>query len=211
MTLQTDGVGMPGRHRSSTTSKEALFDAARTLFSQNGFKRTTTREIGELAGVDAALIARYFGSKADLYVAVVVADRMDDQDAASAEGVEAPYRDVAHISDVLIRRSDEHGLGPILHSLIHLDTSNEIREAARDRLARRLVQPLAEEISDDVGDATLRAEITISALLGVSLARTLGWFDDIQSVPRERLVELVNEALSAVLDSSSASGSTENS
>ncbi len=199
MTPQTRSAATPGGHGGSPPSKQALFDAARQLFSQNGFKRTTTREIAELAGVDAALIARYFGSKADLYVAVVAADRMDDQDAATAEGVETPYRDLAHISDILIRRSDEHGLGPVLHSLIHRDTSDEITEAARHRMARRLVEPLADGLPDDLDDATLRAEIAISALLGVTLSRTLGWFDHIQSVPRERLVELVNEALSALL------------
>jgi AcrR family transcriptional regulator len=195
-----DEIGTTGKLRSSSVSKEALFQAARTLFGQHGYKQTTIRQIGELAGVDASLIARYFGSKADLYVAVVVADRMDDQDAASAEGIETPYRDAAHVADALVRRSDEHGLGPIILSLIQLDTSAEIRDAARDRVARRLVRPLAEQVPDGVGEAGLRAEIAVSTLLGVMLARSLGWFDEIQTASRKRLVELVDEAMAGVLD-----------
>ena len=42
--------------------------------ASRGSSGTTIREIGERAGVDAALIARYFGSKADLYIAAVAAE-----------------------------------------------------------------------------------------------------------------------------------------
>jgi AcrR family transcriptional regulator len=47
--------------RDAAASKQALLEAARSLFGQRGFKSTTIRDIGERAGVDAALIARYFG------------------------------------------------------------------------------------------------------------------------------------------------------
>jgi AcrR family transcriptional regulator len=63
-----------GRSRDAAASKDALLQAAQTLFGQQGFESTTIREIGEQAGVDAALIARYFGSKADLYIAAMVAE-----------------------------------------------------------------------------------------------------------------------------------------
>jgi len=56
------------RRRDSARSRQALLDAAATLFSERGFDRTTVREIGERATVDPALIARYFGGKAGLYV-----------------------------------------------------------------------------------------------------------------------------------------------
>ena len=62
----------PGRPRYAAASREALFSAAPELFGQRGFEGTTTREIRASAGVDPALIARYFGSKADFYIAVVV-------------------------------------------------------------------------------------------------------------------------------------------
>src|SRR6266536_411309 len=44
-------------------SRSALVDAATALFDERGYEATTIRQIGELAGVDAALIARYFGGK----------------------------------------------------------------------------------------------------------------------------------------------------
>jgi AcrR family transcriptional regulator len=189
------------RPRDSRASKEALFDAARSLFSQKGFERTTLRDIGESAGVDAALIARYFGSKAELYLAVLAADRIGAHDSATALEGEAASSNLAGIAEGVLSRSDEHGLGPIVQALIRADTSVEIREAARERLARRLVDPLL-AIGQDQGETTLGAELAASALLGISIARTLGWFDELQQAPREEVVRrmldtlerLVNEA-----------------
>jgi AcrR family transcriptional regulator len=179
----------PGRPRDAAASRQALLRAAQELFGQKGFERTTIREIGERAGVDAALIARYFGNKAELYVAAVVAE-----DAAVSGPAE--FSGLAQIADTLVRRSDERGPGPIMQALIRSDTSPEIRVAARERLARRVVEPLAEDIAGQHLDRPrLRAEIAVSALYGISLSRSLGWFEDIRSVPRAELAALVTEVL----------------
>ncbi|WP_435173895.1 TetR family transcriptional regulator [Actinacidiphila sp. bgisy145] len=179
----------PGRPRDAAASRQALLRAAQELFGQKGFERTTIREIGERAGVDAALIARYFGNKAELYVAAVVAE-----DAAVSGPAE--FSGLAQIAETLVRRSDERGPGPIMQALIRSDTSPEIRVAARDRLARRVVEPLAEDIAGQhVDRPRLRAEIAVSALYGITLSRSLGWFEDIRSVPRAELAALVTEVL----------------
>ncbi|WP_435125186.1 TetR family transcriptional regulator [Actinacidiphila sp. bgisy144] len=179
----------PGRPRDAAASRQALLRAAQELFGQKGFERTTIREIGERAGVDAALIARYFGNKAELYVAAVVAE-----DAAVSGPAE--FSGLAQIAETLVRRSDERGPGPIMQALIRSDTSPEIRVAARDRLARRVVEPLAEDIAGQHLDRPrLRAEIAVSALYGITLSRSLGWFEDIRSVPRAELAALVTEVL----------------
>src|SRR5580658_2152227 len=82
-----------GRSRDAVASRDALLRAAQSLFGQQGFESTTIREIGEQAGVDAALIARHFGSKADLYIAAVVAE--------DSEGVPIEYEGLEHMADVL--------------------------------------------------------------------------------------------------------------
>jgi AcrR family transcriptional regulator len=189
-----------GRSRDAQASRHALFSAAQQLFSQKGFERTTLREIGERAGVDAALIARYFGSKADLYVAVVAAERLGPRDPAALRGDDPPYRDLGHMVEEVLRRSDEHGPGPILQALVRFDTTDEIREAAQARLVRRLVQPLSSSAAgEDVERAQLRAEVSVAALLGVSLGRSLGWFDQIAVADRAEVVSMVVEALERML------------
>ena len=181
-----------GRPRDAAASKDALLGAAQTLFGQGGFEGTTIREIGESAGVDAALIARYFGSKADLYIAAVAAE--------DAEGTPREYGGLEEMADVLVTRAARRGPGPILQAIVRSDTSAEIRDAASDRLARRLVGPLAATMKGQgVDRPQLRAEVAVSALLGINLARSLGWFDEIRSVPRAELVALIVDALGPII------------
>jgi AcrR family transcriptional regulator len=180
-----------GRLRDAAASKDALLQAAQTLFGQQGFEGTTIREIGEKAGVDAALIARYFGSKAYLYIAAVTAE--------DAEGTPMEYDGLEQMADVVVTRADRSGPGPILQAIVRSDTSPEIRDAAVDRLSRRLVGPLVANMrAQGVDRPQLRAEVAVSALLGINLGRSLGWFDEMRSVPRDELVALIVDALGAV-------------
>lgn len=51
-------------------SRERLLQAALRLFAQQGFEKTSTREIAETAGTNLAAIKYYFGDKAGLYRSV---------------------------------------------------------------------------------------------------------------------------------------------
>ena len=103
------------------------------------------------------------------------------------------------MADVVVTRADRRGPGPILQAIVRSDTSAEIRDAALDRLARRLVGPLvANMTAQGVDRPQLRAEVAVSALIGISLGRSLGWFDEIRSVPRDELVALIVDALGAI-------------
>jgi len=53
-------------------SRGKILDAAEELFATKGYERTTTREVAELAGVSAPLIAHHFAGKAELLRAVAV-------------------------------------------------------------------------------------------------------------------------------------------
>jgi AcrR family transcriptional regulator len=177
------------RPRDAGASKRALLGAAQFLFGQRGFDATTIRDIGDRAGVDAALIARYFGSKADLYIAAVVAEGQGDQPAAAFEGL-------ADLAEAILARTEQQGLGPVTQALIRSDTPAEIREAARAHLARRMVVPVADDLTRrGVARPQLRAEIMASALLGINLARALGWFAQLQTASKQELVELITTLL----------------
>jgi AcrR family transcriptional regulator len=59
------------RSRDAERTRTALLDAAQTLFSTRGFANTGVREVAELAGVNPALVIRYFGSKEGLFRATL--------------------------------------------------------------------------------------------------------------------------------------------
>ncbi len=74
----------PGRPRLEDAARLAarsrILDAARRLFSTHGFECTTTRDIGERAGVDAALVNYYFKTKEDLRE--IILREVEDESAA---------------------------------------------------------------------------------------------------------------------------------
>jgi hypothetical protein len=100
------------------------------------------------------------------------------------------------MAEGLLSRVDENGLGPVMQALIRSDTSSEIRQAAQDHMARRLVDPIrADAARREVDDAPLQSEVMAAALIGVSLGRALGWFETLAAAPRAQLVELVTVLL----------------
>lgn len=57
----------PGRPRGESDARQSLIVAARNQFAQRPFESVSTRALATEAGVDAALIRYYFGSKAGLF------------------------------------------------------------------------------------------------------------------------------------------------
>ena len=57
--------------RVKVKTRERILETAVKLFSEKGFNGTTTKEIAELAGVNEALIFRYFSTKRELYSAII--------------------------------------------------------------------------------------------------------------------------------------------
>lgn len=177
------------RPRDANASREALLSSARVLFSERGFDQTTVRDIGDHSGVDPALIARYFGSKVKLYLATVTAE---DADSGRPQDLSDPRAYV----EWLVARVDARGPGPVLQAIVRSDTTAEIREAARDHLTRRLIDPLAAMLDDKgIPQARVRAEMAISALVGILLARALGAFDELGALGQAEMVELLLQLL----------------
>lgn len=55
----------------SRTTREAVLDAAERLFAERGFEATSLNDVGAAAGVSRGTPGYFFGSKADLYRAVL--------------------------------------------------------------------------------------------------------------------------------------------
>jgi TetR/AcrR family transcriptional regulator len=59
------------RERNAERSREAILDAAEELFAERGYAATSLTEVGHRAGLSRATPGYFFGSKADLYLAVL--------------------------------------------------------------------------------------------------------------------------------------------
>eukprot|EP01034_Spumella_vulgaris_P043923 gene43923-54579_t len=62
-------VATPPSPPDAADSRARLLDAALRLFAEQGFAKTSIRQIAEAASVNTALISYYFGDKKGLYTA----------------------------------------------------------------------------------------------------------------------------------------------
>jgi AcrR family transcriptional regulator len=63
--------GRRGRRPGSPDTRAEILAQARALFSAQGYDGTSVRAVAGAAGVDAALVHHYFGTKRDLFLAAL--------------------------------------------------------------------------------------------------------------------------------------------
>ncbi|HJS47567.1 MAG TPA: TetR family transcriptional regulator, partial [Gemmatimonadales bacterium] len=64
-------LSAPERERNGARTREAVLDAAEALFAARGYEAASLGEIGAAAGVSRGTPGYFFGSKLDLYRAVL--------------------------------------------------------------------------------------------------------------------------------------------
>lgn len=172
-----------GRRRpyDADATREALLDAAGALFDERGYDGATIREIGQRAGVDPALIARYFGGKEGLYLASL----------ARGGGRTVPA-DVVEALAAMLSTSDSRGIGPVPLAMVSPTLSDGTREQVMRVVQERAVEPVASDLdARGADDAQLRAEVLAALALGISLTRASGTLPALAGAPLERLLAVV--------------------
>ncbi|HTN25720.1 MAG TPA: TetR family transcriptional regulator [Solirubrobacteraceae bacterium] len=172
----------PGRRRhDAQASREALLEAAGALFDERGYDAATVREIGERAGVDPALIARYFGGKEGLYLATLQQDGRPPLPA-----------DPAAVLDCMLSRSEERGIGPVPLAMVSPTLTDAMREQVSAILAARVVDGLAGELAArGAPDARLRAEVLVATAAGIALTRAGGTLPTLSAARLEDVLALL--------------------
>ncbi|MEU8578154.1 TetR/AcrR family transcriptional regulator [Streptomyces asoensis] len=153
-----------GRPQGNPPTRESIVSAARTLFLERGYRRTTVRAVAGAAGVDPALIAYHFGSKKGLFAdvmqfqcarALTVDDVLDGDPATLADRL---IDAVTHLwEDADFRRLTAQG--------------DEAADAIREYLEQELLARLVEFLGGR--DATARATAVVTILGGLIYTRYL--------------------------------------
>jgi AcrR family transcriptional regulator len=91
--------------------RQAILDAAESLFSRHGFYGVTVRQVATEAGVDTALIHYYFGSKRELFDEVF-ARRAEILNTARLEAMRAYVRE--HAGDIRVEGIIEAFIDPLI-------------------------------------------------------------------------------------------------
>jgi AcrR family transcriptional regulator len=184
----------PKKPRDSIATRQSLIAAARELFEEKGFEGATVRAIGERAGVDPALIARYFDNKEGLYIATL-ADEPDEAGALYA-GL-----DPEAIIGKLFARWDERGRTPVARAMASARLDDEVREQIQALVRYRLRGPLADGLNEAGVDAKaeLIGEILIGAVLGICLTRANGALPVLAEADREEVAGLIRRIAGSMI------------
>lgn len=158
-----------GRRPAGSGTREAILAAASRAFAERGYPRTTLRAIARDAGVDTRLVTHYFGTKQDLFVAVV---ELPFDPAVVMPALLGPGPDgVGHrLATFAVAMMETPDARRTMTGLLRAAASEE--EAAlrvRDLLVARLLTPLAHHIGGDRPD--LRAALTGAQIAGLVVGR----------------------------------------
>ncbi|MDZ4673257.1 MAG: TetR family transcriptional regulator [Gemmatimonadota bacterium] len=177
------------RSRDADRSRESILDAAEQLFADRGYEATSLTEIGMEAGVSRATPGYFFGSKAELYEAVLDRSFADVRAAVRSgrqraqSGVHAPeavlagalrdYHDFLSARPNFVRLMEREALG---HSPSGADVSPRLA-AGQEALSA-----ISEELGLAAADSDEAAHLLLSIVAlcwfpivhGSTLLRSIG-------------------------------------
>jgi AcrR family transcriptional regulator len=181
------------RSRNAEATKADILSAARSVFANSGYDSVGVRDIAAVAGVNAALIIRYFGSKEELFEkAVTGAFDLNELLNVKREDV---GKLLAHY--ILQKREREGSLEPLL-ALLRSASSEQGSKLMRQLLDEQFIHPLAKWLGGR--QAELRASLIASTMLGLALTKDVLKSERLESSEAETIIKLVAPVLQGYID-----------
>lgn len=195
---KSPGAGRgPGRRPGVSDTRERILAVARRKFLAEGYQRVTMRAIAAEAGVDAALISYFFGSKSGLLVASLslTTNPIELIGGAMRGPLDAlPER----ILRTLLSTWDDPAYGGPLRAMLDAAlTDPAVHALVKEMLEREMIERIAERIGG-VG-ARARAGMAATQLAGLIFTRYVIGVEPIASMPIDELVTRLSPALRALL------------
>jgi AcrR family transcriptional regulator len=186
-----------GRRPGPSTTRRDILAAARASFAELGYDRTSLRGVAARAGVDPALVHRFFGSKDDLLVAALtvtlnpgerIPELMEGEPGTLGERVLGYFLSVWEQSP-----SREVLIGMLRSATTNEHAATLLREFFSGEVLGRIAARLGH------GDAQLRATLVSSQLLGLAMVRYIVRIEPLASASPETLVAAVAPTLQRYL------------
>jgi AcrR family transcriptional regulator len=185
-----------GRRPGDTNTREAILDAARAGFHEEGYAGATIRGIAARAQVDPALVHHYFGNKRTLFVAAMKLP-VDPQQIVGM----LLQADTDSLGERLVRLFLSIWEGTDTSPFVALIRSAMSEEAAArmlgDLIAQEIIGPVAAALGTDHPE--LRAALAGSQMVGLAMLRYILRLEPIASSDQELLVSALGPTLQRYL------------
>ena len=199
---QPESEQQVGRSRDAAGTRRLLLDAARHRFAHDGYATTTVRDIATDAGVNVALINRYFVSKEGLFEACL---RRVGEDLGRPAQQGSTVEQI--LESMVVRLTDLPTGDYTLQLLLLLRSSGDERA---DEIRTNTLRSFSESIAAAAGwtpgtvdgdTLVLRAQIALAATLGIVLLRSTTRVEPLVSARADDLREPLAGVLAALLGS----------
>ena len=197
MASKSDTPRRTGRRPGPNRTRDTILSAARTAFAHRGYDAVSIRAVAREAGVDPALVHRFYGSKEALFIAAMDLPVAPSELVAGllAEGVDRLGERLVRAFVELFDRPE--AFAPFL-ALIRGAASNEHAAALlREFITREVLGRLAEAASPDRPE--LRASLAGSQVVGLAMARYVVAVPPLATTDRETVVACVGPAIQRYL------------
>jgi len=187
----------PGRPAGPSDRRERILASARELFARNGIDKTSIRAIAADAGVDAALVHHYFGTKTQLFAAAIHIPI--DPMTVIGKLQEVPVDQLGHtLPSILLPLWDsEIGKG-FVATLRSILAGNDV-SLVRSFLQDVIIGEIGPRVDNPPGSARVRIQFVASQLVGVAMARYILELDPFASLPVDQIVETIAPTLQRYL------------
>jgi AcrR family transcriptional regulator len=165
-TGRTDQANQP-RRRDAAATRQSLLTAARTLMAQHGVEGTSTRDVASAAGVNQALVYRYFGSKEKLFAEAVGGSTTTVDSVIDG----TPLTDLPHalLGYTLEMSAASEDSVTDISRFLGAANDTTVRAILRDHIDTSFGTRLADRL--DGPDAALRAELLAALITGIGFLR----------------------------------------
>ncbi len=186
-----------GRRTGRPQTRAQILEVARRRFLADGYQAVTMRAVAADAGVDAALISYFFGSKKGLFGAALALSANPPQVLLGAlPGTPAglPERVLRALLDAWDK--PEHG-EPLRVMVSAAVEDPEVGRLLKEVIEREMIERVAEHLGG--AEAGYRAAAFTTQLAGVVLSRYVLELDPVATMTVDELVRHLNPGLHAAL------------
>jgi AcrR family transcriptional regulator len=174
-------VRRSGRRPGPSGTRYAILTAAGRVFAERGYDRASLRAIAAEAGVDQKLIAYFFGSKQQLFVAAVGLP-LNPAEVLPAILAGDPDSLGERLAAFLTELLDRPELHQRLTSVVRGAASEpDVARMLREFFTREVFGPVVEILGS--ADARFRANLVGSQIVGLVMARYVIAIEPLASMP----------------------------
>lgn len=187
----------PGRPPGTSDTRDRILTNARELFARNGIDKTSIRAIAAAAGVDAALVHHYFGTKQQLFAAAIHIPI--DPMTVLVPLRQTPIDELGRVIPTILLPLWDSEMGPGLVATLRSLLAGSDVSLVRSFLQEVIAAEIAPRVDNPPGSGRLRVQFVASQLVGVVMARYIIGLEPFASLPPEQIAETIGPNLQRYL------------